>query len=59
MRRIDKLTHHQKMEIYNKYHTGFYYVKEIEKEYGLNYRDVIAIVKEIEELLENELYGTN
>lgn len=58
MKRIDKLTHQQKMEIYNKHRSGQCYIKELCREFNIGDWTYRNVVKEIEELIRKELYGT-
>ena len=58
MKRSSKLTHQEKMEIYNKYNSGNYYKKELCNEFHISKWTLEKVVKEIKNLIRKKLYGT-
>ena len=58
MKKSNQLTHQEKMEIYNKYHSGRYYEKELCEEFHISNWTLRKVAKEIEALIKEKLYGT-
>jgi len=52
-----RLRRKQRFEIYNKYHSGLYYLKELASEYNVSTNTIKNIVKEVEKLIEKKLGG--
>ena len=57
MKTINKLTHQQKMEIYNNHKSGQYYVKEICEEFHISTWTYKKVIEEVEKLIKETLYG--
>ena len=56
-KRLNQLTHEEKMEIYNLVNTGLYFKKEIGKKFNITGEMVNKVVKEIHDLIRYKIYG--
>lgn len=55
--RPSKLTHPQKMQIYNEIKSDHYYLREICEKHNITYQTLRKVEKEIHDLIRYKIYG--